>query len=65
MKLGSVRNAVNVSTLIIAANVRIQKPIASIELSAVFGRCRKIEGREKLFDAAVGQPPASFENDTC
>jgi hypothetical protein len=47
MKLDSVRNAVNVLTLIIAANAWIQKPIVSIELSVVFGRCQETEEKEK------------------
>jgi hypothetical protein len=45
MKPDSAWNAVNVSTSIIAANAWIQKPIVSIELSVVFGRCQEIGGR--------------------
>ncbi len=45
MELDFVRNAVNVSISIIAANAWIRKPIVSIEFNAVFGRCPEIGGR--------------------
>ena len=47
MRLDSVRNAVNVSISIIAANVWIQCSTVSSELSVSFGRCQETEGREK------------------
>ena len=47
MELDSVRNAVNVSTLIIAANALIQKSTVSSESNEVFGRSQGTEERKK------------------
>ena len=47
MKPDSVKNAVNVSTSIIAANALIQRPTVSSEPNAVLGRCQGTEERKK------------------